>query len=75
MCLTTVATVIGLEEGMALLELDGRLRRASTAMEPDIKPGDLVLVGLGVVLGRVDPADLDALRALDQERQETGGIR
>jgi hydrogenase maturation factor len=75
MCLTTVATVIGVEEGMALLDLGGRLRRASTAMEPDIRPGDLVLVGLGAVLGRVEPADLDRLKALDQGHHQAGDIR
>ena len=60
---------------MALVDLDGRLRRASTAMEPDIRPGDLVLVGLGAVLGRVEPADLDALNALDPDHAQAGDMR
>lgn len=68
MCRSTVARVIGLDGSDAIVEFDGARRRASVLLTPDVAPGDLVLIGLGTVLGRVRPADLDALRAL-----ETGG--
>lgn len=61
MCRTTVARVLSIEDGEAVVDLDGLHRRALTLLVPDLIPGDLVLVGLGIVLGRVDPADRDVL--------------
>jgi hypothetical protein len=36
-------------------------------MTPGLRPGDLVLIGLGVVLARVDPDDHAALATLLSE--------
>ncbi len=65
MCRTTVGRVLELDGADAIVELDGQRRRASTLLVPDLEPGALVLVGLGTVLGRVSPSDLEALRALE----------
>lgn len=67
MCRSTIGRVIAVEDGYALVDLDGVHRRASTLLVPDLSPGALVLVGLGSVLGRVEPADLEALQALEAE--------
>ncbi len=67
MCRSTIGRVIAVEDGYAVVDLDGVRRRASTLLVPDLEPGELVLIGLGSVLGRVEPADLAALRALEAE--------
>ncbi len=67
MCRSTIGRVISVEDGYAVVDLEGVRRRASTLLVPDIGPGELVLIGLGSVLGRVEPADLEALRALEAE--------
>jgi hydrogenase maturation factor len=61
MCRTAVGRVIAVEDGAAVVELDGWNRRALSLLVPDVRPGDLVLVGLGTILGRVEPADQAAL--------------
>ena len=65
MCRSTVARVLAIDGGYAVVESDGAERRASTLLVPDLEPGDLVLIGLGTVLGRVTAADAAALRAIE----------
>ncbi len=72
MCRTAVGRVIAIEDGAAVVELDGWHRRALSLLVPDVQPGDLVLVGLGAILGRVEPADQ---AALDRIRNGTVGSR
>jgi hypothetical protein len=50
--------------GEVVVELDGLHRRAMSLLVPDLEPGDLVLIGLGAVLGRVEAEDRDALEHL-----------
>ncbi len=65
MCQTSIGRVVAVEDGQAVVDLDGGMRRrAMSLMIPDLAPGDLVLVGLGTVLGRVDPEDRDALEII-----------
>ena len=62
MCQTSIGRVVAVEDGQAVVDLDGGVRRrAMSLMIPDLAPGDLVLIGLGTVLGRVDPEDRDVL--------------
>lgn len=68
MCRSTVGRVVALDGADALVDLDGVPRRASTLLIPDLVPGELVLVGVGTVLGRVSDTDLAALRALEADR-------
>ena len=65
MCRSSVARVVDIDGADAIVEFDGVRRRASALLLPDLAPGDLVLIGLGTVLGRVSPSDLAALRALE----------
>lgn len=66
MCRSTVARVISVEDGVAIVEMDGdRRRQASTLPLPDVMPGEIVLIGLGAILGRVNQGDLAVLRALE----------
>jgi hydrogenase maturation factor len=66
MCVSAIGRVISVEDGEAVVELEGIHRRALSLLVPDLEPGDLVLVGLGTVLGRVEPADRDALDHIHQ---------
>ena len=70
MCRTTVGQVLEVGDGEVLVDLDGLRRHAMSLMVPDLKPGDLVLVGLGTVLGRVEPEDRDALERLQRPPNE-----
>jgi len=65
MCRTAVGAVISVEDGEVVVDLDGLPRRAISLMVPGLRPGDLVLVGLGTVLGRVDPEDRAALERIE----------
>jgi len=68
MCRSTVAVVVGRDGPDAIVAFDGVRRRASAVLMPDVAVGESVLIGLGVVLGRVSDADVDALRALEADR-------
>ena len=62
MCLTAPARVLSVEGGVAVVELDGHRRRALLALATGIGPGDWVMVGAGIVLRRLDPADAAGIR-------------
>jgi hydrogenase maturation factor len=70
MCRTTVGEVLSVADGVAVVDLDGVRRNAIALMVPDLVPGELVLVGLGTVLGRVTPEDRSALEDLITTNQE-----
>ena len=73
MCRTTVGEVLAVEDGVAVVDLNGVRRNAISLMVPDLAPGELVLVGLGTVLGRVTPEDRAALDAIDRRFPPLGG--
>lgn len=52
MCATVEATVVTVDADGATVEWEGRRRRAMTLLVPDVQPGDRVMVGLGMILGR-----------------------
>jgi hydrogenase maturation factor len=64
MCLSTVGRVLSVGSDVAVVDIDGRRLRAISLSIPDLRPGELVLVGLGVVLGRVSTDDHAVLEAL-----------
>jgi hydrogenase assembly chaperone HypC/HupF len=55
MCLTLPGRVVALDALGATIETDGRLRRASTIVVPEVEVGDWVLVGMGTILQRLEP--------------------
>lgn len=66
MCITAPGRVIALDEHGAVVELDGRQRRASMAVMPDIAVGDWVIVGAGTILRRLEPeAAAELIRTID----------
>ena len=67
MCMASPGRVLAVDPDGATVDLDGRTRRASTLLLPDVVAGDQVLVAAGTLIRRLDPAeaaDLIALLAL-----------
>lgn len=57
MCITAPARVISVDRADAIVEMDGRRRRASTLVTPDVVAGEWVLVGAGSILRRLRPRE------------------
>jgi len=77
-CIGFPGTVIAVDEVGATVDQDGRLRRASTFLIPDIAPGDHVYVAAGTIVERLDPDEAELIRAtlleaiaLEQAEAET----
>lgn len=72
MCLAFPGVVVALDDAGAIVEVDGRRRRASTLLQPAVGVGDWVLIGAGTVLRRLDPAEaLEIARTLATARAST----
>lgn len=63
MCLEFPGRVVSRDGDAAVVDTEGRLRRASALLIPDIEVGDWVLVTAGTVVSRLDPAEAARLRA------------
>jgi hydrogenase expression/formation protein HypC len=57
MCIAFPGLVLAVDQADAVVEIDGRRRRASLRMRADVAVGEWVLVGAGSVLRRLDPAE------------------
>lgn len=55
MCIAFPGLVVDVDPAGAVVETDGRRRRASTVFLPDIAVGDWVTVAAGTVVDRLDP--------------------
>ncbi len=77
MCIGFPGTVVSVDELGAAVDQDGRIRRASTLMIPDIAVGDQVLVAAGTIVERLDPAEAELIRAtlLDAIALEKAEVR
>jgi len=56
--------VLAIEADHAIVDLDGRVRRASLLRMPDVSAGDWALVAAGTVLRRLEPDEAAELRDL-----------
>lgn len=71
MCLAAPAHVVGIDGDEAVVDLDGVRLRVSTALTPDVRTGDTVLVHVGFVLARIDAAEAErTLAALKRATAE-----
>jgi hydrogenase assembly chaperone HypC/HupF len=64
MCLSFPGLVIAVDDAGAVVETEGRRRRASTLLLPDTAIGDRVVVAAGTVVERLEAweaAEIDAL--------------
>lgn len=74
MCVTYPGQVLEVGDDSALVEIDGRRRRASLLLVPEVAVGDWVIVATGTVLEIVDPEEATEIVAmLEQARQAEGG--
>ena len=67
MCLAIPALVRSKEQMTAQVELSGIMRTVSTALTPDVKIGDYVLVHTGYAISIVDQDEAHKTLALLQE--------
>lgn len=54
MCLMAPAQVLAIEPDFAIVEADGRRRRASTVLVDGLRPGDWVIIAGGAIVRRVE---------------------
>jgi len=64
MCIAMPGRVLAIEADHAIVDLDGRVRRASLMRLPDVAVGDWALVAAGTVLRRLEPDEATELRDL-----------
>lgn len=67
MCVTWPARVVGIDPQGATIDIEGRQRRASMVVVPDVAVGDWVLVGMGAILQRLDPEVATEMRCALRE--------
>ena len=63
MCIGFPGRVVDLDAGGAVVDVEGRRRRASTLLVPDVEVGDWVYVTAGTIVDRIDPAEAAAIRS------------
>jgi hydrogenase assembly chaperone HypC/HupF len=64
MCIAMPGRVLAIEADHAIVDLDGRVRRASLVRMPEVSVGDWALVAAGTVLRRLEPDEATELRDL-----------
>jgi hydrogenase assembly chaperone HypC/HupF len=64
MCIGFPGVIVAIDAFGAVVETDGRRRRASTLFLPDIAVGDWVAVAAGTIVERLDPAEAAEIRDL-----------
>ena len=57
MCIAFPGRVVAVDPAGALVQTEGRLRRASTLLVDDLAIGDWVTVAAGTILARLEPAE------------------
>jgi len=67
--------VLAVEDADAIVDVDGRSRRASLRMRTDVTVGDWVLVGAGSVLRRLDAREAAEISLLLKSAMKSGGTR
>jgi hydrogenase assembly chaperone HypC/HupF len=73
MCLTYPGLVLSVDGGEAVVRTEGRDRRATTLVVPDIAVGDWVIVAAGTIVTRLDPAEAADIRAMIEIADGHGG--
>lgn len=62
MCIAFPGRVVSVDETGATVDLEGRLRRASTLLEPDVAAGEWVMIAAGTIVERLDEARAAEIR-------------
>ena len=64
MCIGFPGRVVAVDEFGAMVETEGRRRRASTLFLPDIAVGDWVAVAAGTIVERLEPDQAAEIQAI-----------
>jgi hydrogenase assembly chaperone HypC/HupF len=64
MCIGFPGVVVGIDESGAVVEAEGRRRRASSLILPEVAVGDWVTVAAGTIVERLDPAEAAEIQDL-----------
>jgi hydrogenase assembly chaperone HypC/HupF len=77
MCIAFPGRVVSVDETGATVDIEGRLRRASTLIEPDVAAGEWVMIVAGTIVERLDEAWAAEIRdtlheAIDLAAGQTG---
>jgi hydrogenase assembly chaperone HypC/HupF len=64
MCIAFPGVVVAIDSDGAIVETEGRRRRASTLYLPEIAIGDWVTVAAGTIVERVEPDDAAEIQAM-----------
>jgi hydrogenase assembly chaperone HypC/HupF len=64
MCVAFPGRVVAFDHDGAIVDTEGRQRRASTVLLPRVAIGDWVVVSAGTILERIDEAEAAELRSL-----------
>jgi len=71
MCLGAPGLIVAIDPSGAIVETDGRRRRANTLVLTDLAVGEWVYVAAGTVIERLAPDEAEAIRTtIDSARQE-----
>jgi len=63
MCVAFPGQVTEVDSVGATVDTEGRRRRASTLLVPDVAVGDWVFVAAGTIVDRLDPEEAQMIRA------------
>jgi len=63
MCVAFPGQVTEVDADGATVDTEGRRRRASTLLVPDVAVGDWVFVAAGTIVDRLDPEEAQMIRA------------
>jgi hydrogenase expression/formation protein HypC len=75
MCLAVPAQLVERDESSAIADLHGNRARVSTALIPDAKTGDWVLVHAGFAIQKLDGDDVkETWAVLEDLRASEGGV-
>ena len=62
MCLEFPGRITAVDADGAMVDTEGRLRRASTLLYPDVRVGEWVTVAAGTIIARLSDDDAAAIR-------------
>jgi hydrogenase assembly chaperone HypC/HupF len=71
MCIGFPGRVVAIDPLGAIVETEGRRRRASTLLRPDVAIGDWVTVAAGTVVDRLEPGQAMEIQALLNAASDT----
>ncbi|HBN56569.1 MAG TPA: HypC/HybG/HupF family hydrogenase formation chaperone [Lachnospiraceae bacterium] len=59
MCVGLAAKVVGIKNGMAVIDASGARREVSAELLQDLEPGDYVMVHAGIAIAKITDDDED----------------